>query len=96
MNQAELVDAILEEVKHFITENSRPGAILATWNAEESVDSNLSEISFPDGSVLNGIPKAAHVTGLTAGDVVICMNHESNLPLMIIGKLVGDISLLGG
>lgn len=93
---SDIVDAILEEVKHWVTENKVSDRFLATWTNVESEDANLSTVTLPDGSILSGVPKLAHVTGLIAGNTVLCENADGNLPIVIVGKIVGDISAFGG
>lgn len=53
-------------------------------------DANLSQISFPDGTTAQRVPKLAGVT-MTAGDQVVCISPGGGLPMIIIGVLVGRI-----
>lgn len=89
-----VVDAIISSMKEYLANNLPPIFTYATWMDEEAVDSNLSEIQFPDGTLANGVPKLAHVTSLVAGDQVLCINANGAGPLTIVGKVVGDISAI--
>jgi hypothetical protein len=63
------------------------------WNGAEAEDANLSNITI-EGLPVRWAPKLEHVTGLAAGDKILCV-HGPALPVTIIGILVGDITVAG-
>ncbi len=68
-------------------------AVYGTWVAAEASDANLSQVSLSgDGGTARFVPKGAHVTGLSAGQTVLCIKGPS-VPLTIIARTVGDITL---
>lgn len=64
----------------------------AIWNNAEPADANLSNITLQGGGTVRYAPKNSHVTGLSAGDVVV-VQQSGATPYYISGKLVGDIRL---
>lgn len=59
----------------------------------EAADANLSQITLPGGGgTARFVPKGAHVTGLAAGQTVLCVKGPST-PLTIVARIVGDITL---
>lgn len=67
--------------------------VYGTWLSAEAVDANLSQVALtnnPDPA--RWVPKGAHVTGLVAGDTIL-MIHGGNIPLTILMKVVGNITL---
>lgn len=95
MNEDELIDAIWEYMRNNADSLSRlfPAFLYATWLGSESVDSNLSHIRLANGTEIHGVPKYAHVTGLSAGVQIQCANTGEDKPLCITGIVVGDITL---
>lgn len=89
----ELASEIIALVRRELPENP---FVRAVWVSAETEDANLSQVRVPwvgdvDGTdLVRWVPKASHVTGLTAGQTVICIRN----PLTIIGIQVGDISLV--
>lgn len=64
-----------------------------TFVATEAADANLSKITVAGNAAeFRFVPRLAHVTGLTAGETVLCVKGKG-VPLTIIGRVVGDISL---
>lgn len=90
-----LVDAIINAVEARLL-HKKIGAgsemMYATWVAAESVDSNLSQITLAGSGTCRFVPKLAHVTGLSAGDSILCYRSRG-VTLTIIGRPVGDITL---
>lgn len=89
----QLVDAVVDIVKKWIGDNPPDPTVYATWLAAETNDASLSTVQI-NGVSVRGVPKYSHVTGLVANDVVECLHSNSNKPLTIIGKPVGNISAL--
>lgn len=88
INVEALVTLIRRTIKEVLTaEGFR--FLQATWNAAEAEDANLSDITV-EGLSVRWAPKLEHVTGLTAGDQILCV-HGPGLPVTIIGIMVGDI-----
>lgn len=93
----EVADALFEyQVRNANTHEVRSLSedfMYATWIQSESVDSNLSKIRLADSTVISGVPKLAHVTGLTYGNNVMCVASSPSKVITIIGIVVGDIRL---
>lgn len=91
----QLADAIVTFVYKALGRSDAPVAkiLAATWVATNTLDANLSKIKFPDGSVVDGIPKNVSTTGLTAGDPVLVIRGPG-VPMTIICKYHGDITVL--
>lgn len=65
------------------------------WNGAETVDSNLSSVTLTgDTAASHFVPKLSNVGGLSAGDGVLLVK-TSGKGLLILGKIVGDISKAG-
>ena len=64
---------------------------LGTWLGPEAVDANLSLVRLHGGATIRFVPKMAGLT-LVAGDV-IKLEKSSVLPLHIVGKIIGNITL---
>lgn len=94
----ELVDATVQLIKDTIsTQSNRQSSpfCFATFEDIESVDANLSIISFADGSTVRGVPKCTD-TVLVSGDTVVCLSPNSQMPMVIVGVLRGDARLFTG
>lgn len=63
---------------------------LGTWAATEAADSNLSQVILQGGTWCRNVPKLSHVTGLTAGKIVM-LESSPGVPMHIKGILVGGI-----
>lgn len=87
----QLVDAVVDIVKNYLDHHLPSVTVYATWVAAEANDASLSSVTI-NGQTVRGVPKHSHVTGLVAGDTVECLHPDSNKPLTIIGKVVGNIS----
>lgn len=61
------------------------------WVAAEGVDADLSEVVI-EGITCRGVRKLEHVTGLAAGNQVLCLKGPG-LPVTIVGRMIGDITL---
>lgn len=95
MSQSYLAYSIQQMIKNQMNRNNTlPTArrYQAVWNNAEASDSNLSNITLQGGGTARYVPKLAHVTGLSAGDIVI-VDQSGPTPFMITGKPVGDIRL---
>ena len=64
---------------------------LGTWLGAEVVDANLSLVRLHGGATIRFVPKLSGLT-LVAGDIVK-LQKSSILPLHIVGKIVGNITL---
>jgi len=64
--------------------------LYGTWLAAETEDANLSKILI-EGFEVRWAPKLAHVTGLTAGNQVMCIKGPG-VPVTILGAIQGDIT----
>ena len=86
----ELVSLITDLVRDSI---ARMGfkILQGTWLNAEAEDADLSSLLIVGLSV-RWARKADHVTGLSAGDQVLCL-HGPGLPVTIIGVVVGDITV---
>lgn len=73
-----------------ILERSLPRVIFAQWVAAETLDANLSQIT-ADSQTFRFVPKFSHVTGLVAGDSLVCIKFHG-IPMIIFGKIVGDVT----
>lgn len=93
MDYNKFLDAMYEAIDRRVAQLVGNRYIYARWNGSESVDANLSSVT-PTGSTeaVRYCPKLSHVTGLTAGDTVLCIK-DRGIPLTIIGRPVGDITL---
>src|SRR5688572_13854780 len=90
----EEVDAFRQMMRNEIQRylgNMKSPFVYATWVAAESGDANLSEVTLAGGTTANFVPKAAHVTGLVAGQTVLCVKGPG-VPLTIVARVVGDIT----
>lgn len=94
MASDDIVSAMLVMVERYIDERLRSNTTYAVWNAANVSDPDLSSITLPSGDTLSGVPKYAHVTGLLAGDVVECIHAHDGKRLTIIGKPIGNPSVL--
>lgn len=88
----EVVSALYSMVETVI-DSKQHAIVQGTWNYAETVDANLSSVTVSKREY-RYVPKGAHVTGLVAGDPVLCV-YSPGTSLTIIGKIVGDISLAG-
>ena len=84
----DLITALMAEVKQSVKNNTFQ-VLQGEWLAAEAEDSDLSQIDI-EGIIVRWAPKSEHVTGLVAGDQVICLKGPG-LPVTIIGVRVGDI-----
>lgn len=67
--------------------------VYATFVAVEAADADLSKVTLSgSATVARFVPKLSHVTGLSAGQTLLCIKSKG-VPLTIIGRVVGDISL---
>jgi hypothetical protein len=89
-----LMDAIVATVYRVVRKElggMRDAYLHATFLATET-DATLSRILLTgDIEEARWVRKLAHVTGLTAGDTVLCVKGPTT-PLTIIGKISGDIT----
>lgn len=90
------VDAIIDLVRSVLRQelgNVYSPFIYGTFNGTEAADANLSRVLLSGtNEEARWCPKLASVGALTIGDTVICIKTRA-IPLTIIGKPVGDISL---
>lgn len=92
-NYNDLADAIVKFVYRALNRGDAPVAkvYMAVFVAANSLDANLSQIRFPDGSVVDYIPKlTSHV--FTANDVVMVITGPA-VPMHILGLSLGDITV---
>jgi hypothetical protein len=87
--EAEFAKAIAHLVEKRIREQA-PYFTTGVFLQSEPIDSNLSMVQVA-GSVARYIPKLSHVT-LSPSDVVL-MARAPGVPLVILGVIVGDITL---
>lgn len=72
--------------------NMKSPFVFVTFVAAEGVDADLSQVTLPgSGGTARFVPKLAHVTGLAAGQTLLCVKGPT-VPLTIIGRCVGDIT----
>lgn len=67
--------------------------VYATFVAAEALDANLSKVTL-SGTTEQArfVPKLVHVTGLAAGNTLLCIKGKG-VPLTIVGRVAGDISI---
>lgn len=97
MSARSLVDAIVENQQKNAIGSAQKSLtddeVYATWLQYEAVDSALSRIRLADGTIVPGVRKYKHVTGLTSGDTIVCSGVGPTKVLTITGALEGDITL---
>lgn len=87
---ADLISSLYDMIETMI-HNNLHRVIQGQWNYSEDVDSNLSSVTI-EGIEFKYIRKLSHVTGLVNGDSVLLLSAP-DCPLVIIGKIVGNITL---
>lgn len=94
MDARKIVDAVLSAVRKELRASPPDDTVHATFVSEDPSDPNLSVISV-NGSQISGVPKYAHVTDLTAGDLVECLHLGKRKPLTIMGVRKPSSSSVG-
>lgn len=89
---AEVIDQAVRRVLKEELGNVVSPFIYATFVAAESVDSNLSEVTFADGGTARFVPKLASAGSLSAGNTLLCVKGKG-VPLTILGRVVGKTTL---
>lgn len=86
-----LATRIFNQVEKYIAKNTIR-FYYGIWQGTESVDADLSQVLF-DTVLITGVRKIVSVTGLSAGDTVLCVRGPAT-PMTIIGIVAGDITLM--
>lgn len=96
MSEKDIADALHDYTNRSSTDpitQSLSGEFLyATYVSFEAVDPDLSRIRLADGTFIGGCPRAASVTGLGVGDLLLCASPGSGKVITILCRVIGDVT----
>lgn len=90
----QVVDAVLARVLDILRKENGGGETNHVYGVYVEVEAvgSLHKVLLPGGQVARFVPAFAHVTGLAAGQTLM-MVRDKGVPLTIIGRVTGDITL---
>lgn len=94
-NHDKMADAIVDFVFRALRRKDTPvtRVYVAYYVQANALDPNLSMVRFPDGSIVDGLPRLASSITFAANDQLLLAQFPG-VSMTILGKQIGDISAL--